>query len=114
MAAELRWDDVEDIAIALADKYRNLTPLEVGFTDLRRYVIELPAFVDDPSASNEDNLEAIQMACTEPYPNKIVIPSAASALPLAPPILRSGGRGVEESAVVVAEGLSAENRRSLH
>jgi FeS assembly protein IscX len=62
MAAELRWDDVEDIAIALADKYRNLTPLEVGFTDLRRYVIELPAFVDDPSASNEDNLEAIQMA----------------------------------------------------
>lgn len=62
MAAELRWDDTEDIAIALADKYRNLTPLEVRFTDLRRYVIELPAFVDDPSASNEDNLEAIQMA----------------------------------------------------
>ena len=62
MAAELRWDDTEDIAIALADKYRNLTPLEVRFTDLRHYVIELPAFVDDPSASNEDNLEAIQMA----------------------------------------------------
>jgi FeS assembly protein IscX len=62
MAAELRWDDVEDIAIALADKYRNVTPMEVRFTDLRRYVIELPAFVDDPLASNEDTLEAIQLA----------------------------------------------------
>lgn len=62
MAAELRWDDTEDIAIALADKHRNLTPKEVRFTDLRRYVIELPGFADDPSASNEDNLEAIQLA----------------------------------------------------
>jgi FeS assembly protein IscX len=36
--------------------------MEVRFTDLRRYVIELPAFVDDPLASNEDTLEAIQLA----------------------------------------------------
>ncbi len=62
MAAELRWDDVEDIAIALADKHREVAPLEVRFTDLRRYVIELPGFADDPMASNEANLEAIQMA----------------------------------------------------
>jgi FeS assembly protein IscX len=53
---------VEDIAIALADKYRNVTPKEVGFTDLRRYVIELPGFADDPQASDDDNLEAIQLA----------------------------------------------------
>lgn len=62
MAAELRWDDVEDIAIALADKYRDVTPLDVRFTDLRRYVIELPGFDDDPGACDESKLEAIQMA----------------------------------------------------
>ena len=48
MAAELRWDDAEDIGIALADKFRDINPLEVRFTDLHRYVTELPTFVDDP------------------------------------------------------------------
>ena len=47
MAAELRWDDAEDLGIALADKYPDLNPLEVRFTDLHRYVTELPTFVDD-------------------------------------------------------------------
>ncbi len=70
MAAELRWDDVEDIAIALADKHRGVAPMEVRFTDLRRYVIELPTFVDDPSASNEDNLEAIQAAWHEEWEDR--------------------------------------------
>ncbi len=70
MAAELRWDDVEDIAIALADKYRNVTPLEVRFTDLRRYVIELPGFADDPLASDEAKLEAIQMAWHEEWEDR--------------------------------------------
>ena len=34
MAAELRWDDAEDIAIALTDKFPEQNPLEVRFTDL--------------------------------------------------------------------------------
>ena len=62
MAAELRWDDVHGIAIALADRHRDVAPLEVRFTDLHRYVTALPEFVDDPKASNEAKLEAIQMA----------------------------------------------------
>jgi FeS assembly protein IscX len=70
MAAELRWDDAEDIAIALADRYRNVTPLEVGYTDLRRYVIELPGFADDPGASDEDSLEAIQLAWHEEWQDR--------------------------------------------
>ncbi len=37
------------------------------FTDLHRYVTELPGFVDDPKASNEAKLEAIQMAWYEEW-----------------------------------------------
>ena len=65
MAAELRWDDTEDIAIALTDKFPEQNPLEVRFTDLHRYVTELPIFVDDPKASTEGKLESIQMAWHE-------------------------------------------------
>ena len=70
MAAELRWDNAEDIGIALADKYPDQNPLEVGFTDLHRYVTELPTFVDDPKMSNEPKLEAIQMAWYEEYQDR--------------------------------------------
>ncbi len=67
MAEELRWDDPEDIALALAEKYPDLNPLEVRFTDLHRYVTELPTFADDAKKSNEGKLEAIQMAWHEEY-----------------------------------------------
>ena len=70
MAAELRWDDVQDIAIALADRHRDIAPLEVRFTDLHRYVTSLPEFVDDPKASNEAKLEAIQMAWHEEWEDR--------------------------------------------
>lgn len=70
MAAELRWDDAEDLGIALADKYPDLNPLEVRFTDLHRYVAELPLFVDDAKASTESKLEAIQMAWYEEYQDR--------------------------------------------
>ncbi len=39
----------------------------VRFTDLHRWVIELAGFVDDPKASNEGLLEAIQMKWHEEY-----------------------------------------------
>jgi FeS assembly protein IscX len=67
MAAELRWTDCEDIGIVLAAKFPELNPLEVRFTDLLRYVTELPGFVDNPKASNEAKLEAIQMAWYEEW-----------------------------------------------
>ena len=34
----------------------------VLFTDLRRWVLQLPGFADDPQHSGEKILEAIQMA----------------------------------------------------
>ena len=70
MAAELRWDDAEDLGIALADKFPEQNPLEVRFTDLHRYITELPTFVDDSQKSSESKLEAIQMAWYEEYQDR--------------------------------------------
>ena len=70
MAAELRWEDAEDLGIELSEKFPELNPLEVRFTDLRQKITELPTFVDDPAKSNEANLEAIQMAWYEEWQDK--------------------------------------------
>lgn len=70
MPAQLRWGDAEEIAIALTDKFPEQNPLEVRFTELHRYVTELPTFADDPKASNEGKLEAIQMAWYEEWQDR--------------------------------------------
>jgi FeS assembly protein IscX len=59
---ELHWDDVDDIGIELCEKFPKTDPLTVRFTELRKMVVELKSFDDDPQASNEAKLEAIQMA----------------------------------------------------
>ncbi len=56
------WRDAEEIAIQLSEKHPDMNPLSLRFTDLHRMVTELPDFQDDPKASNEGILEAIQMA----------------------------------------------------
>lgn len=67
MAPELKWENAEDIGLALQEKYPDLDPLTVRFTELHRYVTELPIFADDPKRSNEGKLEAIQMAWYEEW-----------------------------------------------
>jgi len=62
MPKDLTWDDAEDIGILLSEAHNEVNPLEVRFTDLHRYVTELPEFKDDPGKSTEGKLEAIQMA----------------------------------------------------
>ena len=64
------WRDSEDIAIALAEKFPDTDPLTVRFTDLHRWVTELPDFTDDAKASTESALERIQMAWLEEYRNQ--------------------------------------------
>jgi FeS assembly protein IscX len=64
------WRDTEDIGIALAERYPELDPLTVRFTDLHRGVTELPGFAGDPKGSNEKLLEAIQMAWLDEYRNR--------------------------------------------
>lgn len=67
MAKQLMWEDATDIGILLSETHPELDPLAVRFTDLHRYVTELPDFKDDPQKSNEGKLEAIQMAWHEEF-----------------------------------------------
>lgn len=67
MGRKLKWTDAEDIGILLYERFPDLDPLTVRFTDLHRWVCELEDFDDDPKASNEARLEAIQMAWLEEY-----------------------------------------------
>ena len=63
----MMWTDSEDIGIALSEKFPDVDPLTVRFTDLREKVMQLEGFDDDPKVSNEAKLEAIQMAWYEEW-----------------------------------------------
>ena len=58
----MKWTDTLRIAEELVDKHPDVDPLTVRFTDLHRWVCELDGFDDEPARSNEQILEAIQMA----------------------------------------------------
>jgi FeS assembly protein IscX len=64
---KLNWGNFEDIGIALYEKFPDLDPANVRFTDLHKWITELDEFDDDPMKSNESKLEAIQMAWIEEY-----------------------------------------------
>ncbi|CAG2153622.1 Protein IscX [Cupriavidus campinensis] len=61
----MKWTDTFDIAAALYDKYPEVDPLTVRFTQLRQWVLELDGFDDLPERSGEKILEAIQAAWIE-------------------------------------------------
>lgn len=61
----LKWTDVLDIAIELAEIHPQVDPRFVNFVDLHRWVLELPDFSDDPQRAGEKVLEAIQSAWIE-------------------------------------------------
>ncbi len=67
MPSEITWNDAEEIGIQLQEKFPDIDPLTVRFTDLHKKVTELEGFSDDPVKSNESKLEAIQMAWHEEY-----------------------------------------------
>jgi FeS assembly protein IscX len=61
----MKWIDILDIAIALEEHHPDVDPSYVRFTDLHRWVMELPDFSDDANRSGEKILEAIQQAWIE-------------------------------------------------
>lgn len=61
----LKWTDVYEIAIELADNRGDIDPLTVNFVDLRDWITSLPDFEDEPERCNEKILEAIQLAWIE-------------------------------------------------
>ena len=61
----MKWIDTLEIAIALSELHPEIDPQTVRFTDLHRWVMELPGFADEPGHSGEKILEAIQMAWSD-------------------------------------------------
>lgn len=61
----LKWTDSLEIAIQLNDKFPEIDPKLIRFTDLHQWVCALDEFNDDPNKSGEKILEAIQMAWIE-------------------------------------------------
>jgi FeS assembly protein IscX len=58
----MKWIDVRQIAIALSEKYPEVDPKTIRFTDLHNRVLSLEDFNDDTRHGGEKVLEAIQAA----------------------------------------------------
>lgn len=61
----MKWIDTLQIAEMLYDKFPDVDPTKIRFTDLHNWVIELEGFDDDHKRTGEKILEAIQMAWIE-------------------------------------------------
>jgi len=58
----MKWTDVQAIAEALYEKYPDVDPASIRFTDLHNWVVGLEGFDDDRTRGGERVLEAIQAA----------------------------------------------------
>jgi FeS assembly protein IscX len=67
MPREINWTDTLEIGIQLQEMFPDTDPYTVRFTDLHKWVTQLPGFVGDPAKSTEGMLEAIQTAWHEEY-----------------------------------------------
>ena len=58
----MKWTDINDLAIELAEAHPGIDPTAVNFVDLMNWVVALPDFTDDAKHCGEKVLEAIQQA----------------------------------------------------
>ena len=65
--AKLTWQNLDDIGLALYEKFPEQDPANIRYTDLLKWITELDEFDDSPARSNEAKLEGIQMAWLEEY-----------------------------------------------
>ena len=65
MPREILWTDAEEIGIQLTEKFPDLDPLTVRFTDLHRYVTELEGFTDDPANPTNHGLRLFRWPGTK-------------------------------------------------
>lgn len=61
----LKWTDSRDIAIELVEKFPDVDPKTIRFTELRQWVLDLENFDDKPEHCGEKVLEAIQLLWME-------------------------------------------------
>ena len=58
----MKWTESQRIAEELFDKYPNVDPSTIRFTDLMEWAMALEGFNDVPEHCGEKILEAIQLA----------------------------------------------------
>lgn len=61
MAGRITWQDTEEIALQLLEQHPDTDPFSVRFTDLHKWIVNLPGFDDDKSKNAESLLEQIQL-----------------------------------------------------
>jgi FeS assembly protein IscX len=61
----MKWTDTQQIAESLYDKFPDIDPKTIRFTDLHNWILELDGFDDDPKHTGEKILEAVQAAWIE-------------------------------------------------
>ena len=58
----MKWTDVNEIAVELAEAHPEADPRTINFVDLMNWVMALPGFTETASHCGEKILEAIQQA----------------------------------------------------
>jgi FeS assembly protein IscX len=70
MTEELDWDDAEELGYLLCERYPDLDPSAVRYTELLKWVSELPEFSGRADQSSRSRLEAIQTAWLDEYKDR--------------------------------------------
>jgi FeS assembly protein IscX len=70
MPQDLTWDNAEEIGILLSQAHPEVTPLNLQFPDLQRYVTELAEFKGDATEADDRKLKAIQAAWQEEFQDR--------------------------------------------
>jgi len=63
----LTWQDTGELARVLASRHPDSDPLKATLPDIRRMIVELPDFEDDPDAASDQDLEEIQSVWYDIY-----------------------------------------------
>ncbi len=59
------WQDIDELAHDLAERYPGEDPLRLSTKDVQRLVVAMPSFGDEPDAATESILESIQASWYE-------------------------------------------------
>ena len=57
----LKWEDSLEIAIELCEKYPEVDPQYIRFTDLHKWICDFDSFEDNHELSSDKIIEAIHM-----------------------------------------------------
>ncbi len=61
------WRDIDDIAMDLVERHPYVDPLTIKLPELKKMIVELTTFADDPDAVTDRTLESIQAAWYDEY-----------------------------------------------